>query len=1049
MAKALVQAITNQISTQDVRPVYTLTIDSTDYTAYLLSWSISNNIEFGSAAATFTLNNDTGLFGEGGANKIDVGDIVSFVENYGSDTTNWKRFYGKVEQRSISKSSNDRTITLTCLDYISVLQQWDIDLECEGTKIKIENETLTPNYLNSPNDMFAQVFNFANDAIASQPAPIFTFRDKNHLTEDPQNDGFSVIYSSGQVKLGSVLNARDNYDFVALSYYCYTQGIYAEDVLEQILTLPNGYNTYLFDETSAQAVIDNHLRTTYYAEEGAVDDVMTPNYIESTITIKHQLSSAVSAGDTNISLVSVEGLPTSGQAEINGDIFTWSSISGNVLLGVPATGSYALKAHAVDSYVAYEHTYDVGQIWYLSYSNLITDLTSLDFYIPGGTFSYLDKRFGRIILNGMISVYAAVKCVSDYSFSTLQTSGIELNSIKFRSRELDNRYEAIQKLRQYLAPNYIIRTQGDDKIWASLLTQKVTADYTLSLIENLNYLEDQDLYTRVVMYGKNKNPTNLMFNSGVDFVTTGQSYKALASQTTLSYESEVEGWQKYKTLISDAGYITLESIKPIVYINNIPIDDQLHQMIAQPIKVKITTTTTTTVTEATKKEEAHTESRTAYYYQVLFPHVNLEPNQTIYLYDSQGNNTLTIAPSDVSMDYARGIYYLPGSTENAVAELLSTATYYVFYSTRNLELDYDNARFKINKALIPDPTQVLVTATFEYWTVFTPLRGIAAIMDGRWDTQAQTEFYSEPPNGYNYAILDLGAIKTIQAMDLVAGFFKPDETRKIDIDMRLTLQYSTDNVDYYDISDATHNFQLIGGQSISFEENDFGIGFEARYIKILLENVKNVQYKTDDGVYPVAFTEISIYDDIILKAETTLIPATTLTQTVTSEDAEIPVVSTATFTEPESGETATAYINEVAFTYTGLTDTSFIGCILDSGTTGGIGDRVSQTVETDSSIYDDSGIRAKLGDRLKKDMRINDDYLYTSDELTYLSKRYLLEYLKNHSKVDINILFAPHLKVGQTIALTDTYNDVDAINYFIESISENSGKLQITAARYP
>ena len=49
---------------------------------------------------------------------------------------------------------------------------------------------------------------------------------------------------------------------------------------------------------------------------------------------------------------------------------------------------------------------------------------------------------------------------------------------------------------------------------------------------------------------------------------------------------------------------------------------------------------------------------------------------------------------------------------------------------------------------------------------------------------------------------------------------------------------------------------------------------------MLLENVKKVDYR--DGVYPVAITEIAIYDNVILKAEANLIATTTLSEDLTN-----------------------------------------------------------------------------------------------------------------------------------------------------------------------
>jgi len=253
-------------------------------------------------------------------------------------------------------------------------------------------------------------------------------KNKNTAEEDPQFDGYSIIYSEGQLKLGFPLNARYNYDLMATMYYFYVKGKYAEDIIKEILIQADGYSKYLFNETSQQALIDNHLTETFQNIEGAVPDYCIPNYTESTITIETTLTSAVALGASSISVSDTSGFSIIGEGNINGDIFSWTGKTSTTLTGIPSSGSYSLKAHASGSYVKYTATYLPGQVWYLHYSNLISILTSADFTIPGGTFNYLDKRNGRIILVSPISTVAIVKCNANYSFLTKIRQFLKLRS---------------------------------------------------------------------------------------------------------------------------------------------------------------------------------------------------------------------------------------------------------------------------------------------------------------------------------------------------------------------------------------------------------------------------------------------------------------------------------------------------------------------------------------------------------------------------------------------------------------------------------------------
>lgn len=594
MAKELSAVAQRQLTDKDVKIEFILKINDIDFSQYIISWSISNSKEFGSASATFVLNNDGGIFGEGGTNQINVGDEIEFFEKFGGDTVEYKKFYGFVNQRSIVKSVNNRQITLVCLDYISRLQYLEIDLECEGTKVEVTDETLVPNYLASPNDSLAQLFDFANDSLADNPRPLIIIKNKNTNVEDPSYDGYEIYYDEGQLKLGYPLNAKYNYDLISSSYYFYTDGLYIEDILEDILCEPDGYGKYLFNESTEEDFIDNHLIENFNSVEGTNTDYLTPNSTSSTVTVKTTLTANVTAGATTIYVTSTDGFTTSGEGSINGDIFTWTGKTSTTLTGIPSTGDYSLSAKSSGCYVKYETSYSAGKVWYLSYSNVQTDLTSSDFTIPGANFVYFDKRYGRIIIDTAISIGSTVTCNTNYEFKTLQATGIQLNKIAFHSRDFDNRFEAVKKLFDYVAANYIIRTQGDNKIWASYLSQKTNADYSLELASELNYVEDSDLYTRVIFYTKNKNPNNLMFNDGVEFITTGESYKSYATNTILTQLRENGNYYVYGLGLGTTGKITTSSIKPILYINSVPIDNTSHIVAGQSVTLEITTKTETT-----------------------------------------------------------------------------------------------------------------------------------------------------------------------------------------------------------------------------------------------------------------------------------------------------------------------------------------------------------------------------------------------------------------------------------------------------------------------
>lgn len=472
---------------------------------------------------------------------------------------------------------------------------------------------------------------------------------------------------------------------------------------------------------------------------------------------------------------------------------------------------------------------------------------------------------------------------------------------------------------------------------------------------------------------------------------------------------------------------------------------------------------------------------TTYYYKVRFPHTSIDASQPILLYNAYGDLVYTLPPFSEYMDYSNGIFTAPGTSQNTVIESMSTATYYVFYSTGDLLIDYDKAEIKISKPVIRTPADSTVSATYEYVTAYTPIVNIFSVIDGKWDTQVQTVFYSEPPRGYRYGIMDLGSVKNIQTIDIVGGYYQPDDSRRYDLSMHFSLKSSLDGVNFDYISSACTNFEVTGGSSKSLEENDLGIGFKTRYLLLEIDTIKKLEFSSvsidsstltpaqlemygmttsdpsrqimiQSGLWCVALTEVMAYSDIIIKSECMLIPCFETTSTTAIGAPHIDVVSTDGF-ELQSGETSrTAYILNADgtyddFTYTGTTATQFTG-VTDVKQSHGLSSNVARELEGDNTLYDIFGLLPKLGDRFYKGDKSGDSTLYSRSQLDYLSKMYLREFCKNHSKVNVEVLYSPHLQVGQTIKIVDTYNQVND-NYFIEAIAESDGFFTVTLARYP
>ena len=161
----------------------------------------------------------------------------------------------------------------------------------------------------------------------------------------------------------------------------------------------------------------------------------------------------------------------------------------------------------------------------------------------------------------------------------------------------------------------------------------------------------------------------------------------------------------------------------------------------------------------------------------------------------------------------------------------------------------------------------------------------------------------------------------------------------------------------------------------------------------------------------------------------------------------ITVSSTSGF--PSSG---TAYLNKdpaQMFTYTSITPTKFIGVELLSGAVFTPGCYITASIITDSTLYDNNFILPKQGDRVYKNNLTSTPYLYQQSDLDSLAQSYLSEYIKNLSKIQVDLLFAPYWKVGQTANVTDIFEGLNNNRYFVESITHTPNKTKLILAQYP
>ena len=187
--------------------------------------------------------------------------------------------------------------------------------------------------------------------------------------------------------------------------------------------------------------------------------------------------------------------------------------------------------------------YAAGRVAYTLFDNITTSLADGDFtYVGGGGTPTINLRYGALIFPSTVT---SCQCDVNYTFKTVQASGIQIPYIDLTTRSIRNRFEAIKRIKDCLAPNYCIYCDGEGKFWGKYLNQKTTADYTLYLETALDYAESDEVYSRVKIYGQSTNPINLMdsfavFSSGFDYVADTGGWTALVHNPTWDLNYDID-----------------------------------------------------------------------------------------------------------------------------------------------------------------------------------------------------------------------------------------------------------------------------------------------------------------------------------------------------------------------------------------------------------------------------------------------------------------------------------------------------------------------------
>jgi len=695
-----------------------------------IDWDYSFDDKYGTATLRVIIKNTDGKYSAGGTNPISKGELVEIFEGidvYGTPEL-FNKFYGTIQEINPVINQGAATLVLNVSDAMIKLQWVDIDKKYESPKTEVTYATtntaltgveyITPHYMSDDTEnadhKLAVIFNLPHTNIAQKPPLNIKVIFRGSAVAGEKIQDITIDYEYGQIILNAPINVREDFDLVVEPYWYYPTSTinYAEDVIQEIMTKEDHYGNIPY-------TVAGNLTTTKNTEDGVIIDTMVPNFNPETIDVKvHLKGSVTDAIDTITTKEDTADFDDTGYIKIDNEFIEYTGKTATTLTGCTRGELSSIAAAHNDKATVYQ-AYPVGQVWYLTYNNVSTDLVHGNFTIPGilaAQFNRFDKRYGKIILTTPPTggTGATVTCDVDYTFCTIQATGIQIPVIEFSASKINNRFDAINEIRSLLAPNYIFRTAGSQKVWGSYLTQKVNADYTVPGQISLDYISDGEIYTRVKMYGQNENPTNYMQavdedgNRVVSFVDIG-TYSATAENQPLQWTGDDITYANYKLYLADANgvYFSPAILSyptiPNVRFNGVPISDNDVQFQSQVISptgngaLTLFAPGVTSVDDFSNSDPSEIPSYLSQsHYEVRFGY-KISREYPIIIYTTDGERLFTIAAGNANVDYSNGIWYAPSSTNYTKLNQTSYADFYKSISADDVLIDCANATVRIEK----------------------------------------------------------------------------------------------------------------------------------------------------------------------------------------------------------------------------------------------------------------------------------------------------------------------------------------------------------------
>jgi len=371
----------------------------------------------------------------------------------------------------------------------------------------------------------AYIFDGSKQNWAGNPAPVLQWDIDETTDKDSSTDGFEVNFIGGQIITPPTEAVRILDFYLSGTYYYYPSGILVEDIIKDIMTQNDSFDK--------PVISGGDLTTNYFTANGNNDnltplDTLTPVTTVYTSSENTKLDESILADDVlngtgyTVRGTNLANFDSSGLFDINGEIFSYTGKSGFHFTGV-IRASQSTTARKHKRFDVIRQAYAPRQVFLFDYDN-ITDTIETSYFsgiTANPAVSKVSTRYGRMVLSSPDTdsntiIYSGssdsgwVVASGNYNFTTLQATGVEVSKFRCDPITFEHRWDAILALRKIVAPNYIIHSKGDGKIWGEYINQKTSADYSLDLETSSASYQDTDIYTRVVVYGRPARPIDIL-----------------------------------------------------------------------------------------------------------------------------------------------------------------------------------------------------------------------------------------------------------------------------------------------------------------------------------------------------------------------------------------------------------------------------------------------------------------------------------------------------------------------------------------------------------